>query len=229
MVMKLGVTVEELVAKYPRLYHMAERGSWPSIESYGLLSTSGLLDLFEVPKKDRFAIEESRRPKPVIIKHPKLGRAVIRDQKALSESKLESSLKDCDVRTWYLELNKRVFFWLDVERLKTFMSAREYRGKLHTVLTLDTEILVRDYEHKITLSPLNTGATRPMAFPRGLASFKRLNEYPFEERIDRGSYGCVVELAVLGGVMNIVNYAKRVVHARCENGTIKVDETLFAA
>jgi uncharacterized protein DUF7002 len=40
--------VAELVETCPRLFHMAEPGSWAGIQRHGLLSTSALLDLFEV-------------------------------------------------------------------------------------------------------------------------------------------------------------------------------------
>jgi hypothetical protein len=37
--------LQELLADCLVLYHMAERGSWGSIQRHGLLSTSALLDL----------------------------------------------------------------------------------------------------------------------------------------------------------------------------------------
>lgn len=40
-----GVDPGELAERYPRLFHMAAAGSWPSIERHGLLSTSALLDI----------------------------------------------------------------------------------------------------------------------------------------------------------------------------------------
>jgi hypothetical protein len=43
----------ELIARYPRLYHMAEDGSWPSIQAHGLLSTRAMLDHFEVTPDER--------------------------------------------------------------------------------------------------------------------------------------------------------------------------------
>jgi hypothetical protein len=43
------------------LYHMAEDGSWESIRQIGLLSTSALLDRFEVEGERRYAIESTRR------------------------------------------------------------------------------------------------------------------------------------------------------------------------
>ena len=42
------LTPEYLAQRWPRLYHMAEAGSWESVKRHGLLSTTALLDLFEV-------------------------------------------------------------------------------------------------------------------------------------------------------------------------------------
>jgi len=47
----------ELLQDCPTLYHMAERGSWPSIREHGLLSTSALLDLYGKQGAEREAIE----------------------------------------------------------------------------------------------------------------------------------------------------------------------------
>src|SRR5580700_3745553 len=119
----MGVTPEELAATYPLLYHMADAESWPSIQKHGLLSTSSLLDLFGISGKERRDIESTRRPNSVEITSPKYGRAVVRDQKPLSESKLAKSLSGCTVPEWYRLLNKRVFFWLTKSRLQTLLSA----------------------------------------------------------------------------------------------------------
>ena len=73
-----GISVDSLIEYYPYLYHMAEPDSWESIEDKGLLSTSALLDLFEINGKRRFAIESCHRPDSVVIEHPRHGRAVIR-------------------------------------------------------------------------------------------------------------------------------------------------------
>lgn len=222
-----GVTIEQLVAKYPLLYHMAAVDSWRGIKKHGLLSTSRLLDLFEIPASDREKIEKTKRWKSVIIEHKTYGRAVIRDQKPLSESKLKKCLDGCDLQTWFQLLNNRVFFWLDIERLKTLMAAREYRGKTHTVLTVRTGSLIRNHESSITLCPLNSGSTSPFAHSRGPHSFMRMSEYPFAERLNRGSYGCVVELAVEDGVLDIAKHTVRVAHGRCLNGRLRITETLY--
>src|SRR5277367_3908204 len=109
----MGVTPEVLAALYPRLYHMAEAGSWESILKRGLLCTSSLLDLFEVNPALSPDIELRKRDRSYEIQNSALGRAVIRDQKPIVESKLQKSLHDCTLEEWYRLLNGRVFFWLN--------------------------------------------------------------------------------------------------------------------
>jgi hypothetical protein len=192
----MGVTPEELAQVYPRLYHMADAQSWESIRKHGLLSTSSLLDLYEVKGKERDDIETHRRPESVPILHDKHGRAVVRDQKPLIESKLRKGLKDCTIEQWHRLLNRRVFFWLTPERLQTLLCARAYRDQSHAVLTLETLPFVKRYQDNIVLSPMNSGNTQPIAHPRGPATFQNMRDYPFEERAKYGDYYQVVELAV---------------------------------
>jgi hypothetical protein len=208
----MGVSPEQLSELYPRLYHMAEPSSWESIRKLGLLSTSSLLDLFGITSGIRRTVELCRRDRSHQIKHEKYGCAVIRDQLPIIESKLRASLQDCSPEEWYEFLNRRVFFWLCKERLHVLLGAKAYRNKIHTVLTLETLPLATDYIDSITLSPMNSGNTLPIAHPRGLTTLKRMNDYPFEQRLRLGPYYTVVELAVEGGVPNILDY------------TIQVDE-----
>lgn len=205
----MGVTAQRLAELYPRLYHMAEHGSWDSILKHGLLSTSALLDLFAVEGDERRNIELRRRDESRLIKHPTYGHAVIRDQKPIIESKLTAALQGCTPQEWYKLLNSRVFFWLTPERLYKLLSAREYRNKPHTVLTLETFPLARDMEASITLSRMNSGNTLPIAHPRGPNTFQPMKEYPFEERLRR-RLEPVVELAVDGGFLKIADYVIRV-------------------
>ena len=81
--------VRQLASRYPVLYHMAEDGSWEGIQRLGLLSTSALLDRFEVGEGRRRRIESARRPEMEAIEHPEHGRAVIRDINPMQETVLE--------------------------------------------------------------------------------------------------------------------------------------------
>jgi Family of unknown function (DUF7002) len=75
--------VAALIEKYPLVYHMAAVRSWSSIQHHGLLSTTAILDLFEVKADCREAIESRKRPESVVITHPQHGTATIRDQKPI--------------------------------------------------------------------------------------------------------------------------------------------------
>ena len=94
--------IEELVNKYPILYHMAEKNSWNSIKKYGLLSTTALLNLFEVTGNARDVIECQRRPKSVSIHNKKLGTATIRDQIPLREGKFEKGATFQHIPNYFL-------------------------------------------------------------------------------------------------------------------------------
>ncbi len=194
---------------------MADGSSWAGIQRHGLLSTEALLDLFEVPAVRRHLILDAQRKQSVTIDHPVHGKAVIRDQKPLNRAKLEGCLKGCSFQQWLKMLNSRVFFWLCEERLLTLMCAREYCDQTHVVLVLDTLGLATDLQERITLAPMNTGNTRPYAHARGLSTFSRMMDYPFEERLRRGPYYTVVELAVEVGVQDITEYVIQVAEMKC--------------
>jgi hypothetical protein len=112
---------------------MAELGSWLSVERHGLLSTGALLDLFEKHGDERYRIESCHRSESIPICDPVQGRAVIRDQEPMSERSLRRALEDSSLKTtdWYRELNSRVFFWLNEQRLDRLMNARAYRNHRH--------------------------------------------------------------------------------------------------
>jgi hypothetical protein len=178
---------------------MAEAGAWPAIQRDGLLSTTALLDRFEYSGPERFAIESQRRPKLEVIAHPATGAtAVIRDNIPLREQFLTQCLTDMTAQEWYELLNGKVFFWLSQERLNTLLRARAYRDRPHDVITIDTRLLVERELDRITLAPINTGATLyPTASPRGSHTFKSIVDYPLEECVRwRGAKDAITELAV---------------------------------
>ena len=210
--------VEELNEHYPFLYHMAETGTWAAIKRHGLLSTSALLDLFEIHGDRRRLIEAERRPQSIPITHPKHGSAIIRDQKPMNETALLKCLQDgITPSQWYQILNKRVFFWLSRERLDRLLSARAYKNKQHCVLTLKTEELLSNHAAEVTLSPINSGATLYTPQPRGKDTFLRIKDYPFDTWLDkRGIENAVVELVVDYAVPDAHEYVLRVDERQAE-------------
>ncbi len=217
--------LDELQRDCPTLYHMAERGSWPSIRRHGLLSTSALLDLHGIRGAERDRLEARRRPDAVLVQGPGLEPATIRDQGPMDDPSLRRCLDPgLEPSDWYRLLNGRVFFWPSPARLRRLLHARPYRGAAHDVLELDTAALVTAWRPAITLSAINSGATRPFPVSRGLATFLPIADYPYaawRARRPRGER--VVELAVAHGVPDVERFVRRVVRM----GAGRDDEILF--
>ncbi|HXW59387.1 MAG TPA: hypothetical protein VEJ23_07910 [Solirubrobacteraceae bacterium] len=209
----------EIIEHYPLLYHMAEASSWDSISQHGLLSTRSLIDLFELNGDAQDAILRTRRPASVPLHHDVYGDAVVRDQIPLNESRLAACLTDMTLEEWLDALNSRVFFWLDEDHLETLLGAREYRDDEHDVITVDTARLLDRHADRVTLSPINSGATMYKPPPRGRNTFLPIASYPFDERRRaRGVGNAIVELAVDGGVPDIRDVAVRVERRRAGAG-----------
>jgi hypothetical protein len=206
------VTIDELTKYFPVLYHMAEDGSWESIQRHGLLSTTALLDLFEYSGNVRNAIEARRRSVSVAISHPIHGTAVIRDQAPISDTILGRCLTDMEPTAWYRLLNSRVFFWLGRRRLESLLDAQLYRARPHTVLTVETASLIRSYAGHTVLSRINSGATHRGGSPRGSRTFLSLAEFPFKagRRSDASIRELVAELAVDYGIPDIGQHVLKV-------------------
>jgi hypothetical protein len=192
------VRVEELVLHYPRLFHVAAAGAWPSIARHGLLPAAQLLD----------GAPAARRTRAVTVQHPTFGRVVLRDQTPLRPDLLAAALTDLTPAQWLALLADRVFFWLHPARLANLLAARHQRGAEHDVLTVDTAALVAAHADRVRLAPINSGSTLfPGAPPRGSGTFLPIADYPFaQRRRGRPLAAAVVELAVVGGVPDLVRY-----------------------
>jgi hypothetical protein len=202
------MTQAELVALYPRLWHMAHEGSWPSIRDRGLLSVSAILDAYSISGSKRVALESTHRPDCVTLRKTGLSAAVLRDQKPMSGRRLEGCLDDgLTPRQWYELLNSRSFFWLSPSRIWSLLRARAYRASTQTVLTIDTASLVTAHSQNIWLSPINSGSALFKPQRRGLATFQRIADFPFEERRStRRLQDTVVELVVDHSVPDIAEH-----------------------
>jgi hypothetical protein len=224
----MGITLKEIAELHPRLYHMAEHGSWPSIRENGLLSTTALLDLYAIKGESRATIESMLRKNMVQVKGKKGETAWIRDQRPMSDKKLAGCLRDGLTPTdWYRMLNGRVFFWLTEARLETLLGA--YGDRPQLVLEVDTAAMLDEHGATTSLTPMNTGCTSPMAFPRGLDSFLSPGMYPFEENKQKkgGKTKAIVELTVDYSVPDIAALTRRATHRKIENGKSKVIEVVY--
>ena len=172
-------TPAEIIGRHPVVFHMAEVDSWSSITRHGLLSTSALLDLFEIQEPERSTIESEWRPNSVPISHSEHGVAIIRDQGPMAPGSLTPQLDGMTASEWYRLLNRKSFFWATRERLLRFLTARPYRSKIHDVLTVSTSELLRRHGDRVTLAGFNTGVTSfGPRHRRGTETFKSIEEFP---------------------------------------------------
>jgi hypothetical protein len=203
----------ELIRLYPELYHMAEDGSWPSIERHGLLSAKGLVEAWEVPVPRRTRLLDEVRVDSQVIEHPSMGTATVRDQAPIVSESLERLVVGMTPREWLGLLNERSFFFLQRKRLSSLLNARSYRGRPHTVITFDTAALVERYETQIELCRINSGfVQRHSVTPRSRDLFLSIANYPHPLRDEArgGKAYDVAELCVVGGVGDVSGLVTRV-------------------
>lgn len=192
--------LKELSGNFPKLYHMAEDGSWPHILKRGLLSTSSLLTVYGYEGERRHKLESEWRSTKIKISCDGLEDAVLRDQIPMPPTALKQCLQNMTPEQWYTLINGRVFFWTTWKSLEMFLAAKEYKNHPQTVITLDTRKLLERYSEKITLSGINSGSTYfdPQKYtgpkPRGKSTFQLIEDY---------SLPYITELVVNGGVVDL--------------------------
>lgn len=201
------MTSDRLTRRHPTLFHMADARNWASIERFGLLSTSSLLDRYEVARDERTRIEFAHRPETVTIASPTLalGPAFVRDQRPLDPAVLPTALTDMTPTEWLATLNARVFFWPTRDRLNRMLQS--YLDHEQAVFEIDTARFLARHGDQVELSHINSGyasrAYKPAA--RGSATFCRLADYLDSSR------NAVAEVTVPGGVSDIFDCTIRVV------------------
>lgn len=201
--------LSDLIARYPRLYHMAEKDTWPSIKANGLLSTAAVLDRYQVNGAHRIELEEGHRAEKILV-GPNGSGIVLRDQKPMRPSRLKDALIDGTTpEQWYKFLNGRVFMWAQEKRLFGLLGARDYRSLEHDVLTIEAEPLLTKYEGAVWLCRMNSGNTWPVPHERGMADFKRIADYPTKQRSGAPAKE-VVEVVVDYSIPDIAEYVLEV-------------------
>lgn len=192
------------------IYHLADAANWSSIQQYGLLSTSTLLNLSGVQDKEH--IEQQHRAQQVTLPNG----AIIRDQKPMPPETLERCLRGMTPYEWYALLNSKVFFWLDRDRLNRMLKANH--GRPQVVIALDTEQLLAAYAERVALTPINTGNARRQPALRGRQTFVPYKTWiesrwaseaeALGTRMRPGSHR-PVELSIAGAVPDAMNFVKQ--------------------
>ena len=171
--------LEKVIELYPKLYHMAEAGSWPSIKRDGLLSSKAVLERSVLSATDKKKYESEQRCSKVEVPMQDGTCIVLRDQIPMPPNRLAQALEDnITPEEWYESINAKVFFWTSEERLQRLLNARQYRKLDHDVLVIDTKSMVNAHQNKIWLCHMNSGNTFPMPHKRGANTFCRVSDYP---------------------------------------------------
>jgi hypothetical protein len=204
---RAGLTAHILAERWPQLFHLTEQDAWEAIRREGLLSTTALLDRFQITGQRRDAIEASRRRESIRITHPAHGDAWIHDNRPINAAALSRTLVGMTEQEWYRELNRRVFFWLTRRRLERLLNAKLNRRRRLAVVVVDTRLLLEAYADRVERAHINTGAVRHTAnFPRGAGTFRRINDYPLEERCRVAPREPIVELTVPYAIPDIERF-----------------------
>lgn len=203
-------TIDLPVWKHSRIYHMTHASNWTSIQQYGLLSTSSLLSLAGLDGDERYYLERRQRLRALRLPNG----ALIRDQLPVSPDALERCLANGLVpEDWYAELNRRVFFWLDPQRLNR--QRRACGSSPQIVLTVNAHHFLSRYSAQSALTPFNTGNARRSPARRGRESF-----VPFDKWRESGwaweaaalktplrsSRHLPVELAIADAVEDVLDF-----------------------
>jgi hypothetical protein len=206
---------EDLIRRYPTIYHMAEADSWPSIRRHGLLSANEVMRRADLAGSQRRILSSEHRPEKVALCVAGIGTVVLRDQKPMSERRLRPALLDgMTPQQWYKLVNSRVFFWVKEQRLHGLLTAAEYVDSEHDVLTVDTASLLSVHVKRVRLCHMNSGNTLPFPQARGRHTFKTITDYPATST--GKPLKEVVELTVEGDIDDI---ARHVVQVRRMKGT----------
>jgi hypothetical protein len=181
-----------------RLYHLAEEANVPSILAHGLLSTERLLELTDMPERDRAGFLRTHRRQ----NHSLADGVTVRDQVPMPPSALARALDDgLEPGDWYALLNSFVFLWPDRDRME-----RQWRacgGRPQRILVFDANALFERFGAHSFLSPINSGNAMRAAARRGRETFVpypkwREHGWPTRPRSHRPAevlFDCVVPAA----------------------------------
>lgn len=203
----------EFIRLYPRLFHVAEDGSWPSIERSGLLTAASLVERWQVAEPLRSRLLTEVRTEPTTITHPVLGSAVVPDQPALDARALQRSLGGTKASAWLELLAARVSFFVQPERLKALPNSRISRNRPSLLVIVDSASLLAAHADRVELCRIDPGAAQSRsAQPRGRDTFQTLEEFRHPSRTSprpRDPWD-VAQLCIAGDVPDILDHVVRV-------------------
>lgn len=190
--------VDTFCGRYPRLFHLADARNWPSIQRWGLLSTSRLIERYASGCDEE--IEAARRNASVRVPTglAETPDVYIRDQHQINPPQLAGCLVGCSEWEYRQLLNRRVFFWTDPLRLERLHNY--YRRQPQMLLIVDSRRLLEQHSGRTELTAINSGYVRRKPALRGPATFVPLAAWPDFRRPK------VIEATVLDAVPDVLEF-----------------------
>jgi hypothetical protein len=206
------LTPEDIAARYPVLFHLAEEAGWATIQTHGLLPSDALVRLFEIEEPRATRMLTQRRAKAVELRHPIHGCAVLNDNKPISDKMLTNCLDDgLQPSDWMRMLNARVFFWPSRKRLETLKGALLNAGRRKIVIEVDTLSLARAYRDQMEIAPFNTGSATRKPARRGNSTYTPITSMSYIDwQKKRGGRDTVAEVLIVGPVPDLMDHVKAV-------------------
>lgn len=167
-----------------KLYHLSLAASFEQVQEHGLLSTTALLDKFQVVGERRHILETRRRQAREPLTHESYRTVHLNNQYPLFEGGLKKCLIDMSIEQWCLSLNKRVFFWAREQNLQGLIKAQEKRGYGGMLLSVQRKAFLEAFEEQLELSPINSGDATRRAAPRGTKTFAGVSGYPHSKVVE---------------------------------------------
>ncbi|MBA2673763.1 hypothetical protein, partial [Ramlibacter sp.] len=132
------------------VYHLVEEANWPFIQQEGLWPAQALLERPAVPRPHR--AEGQYREENLVLPDGRM----LRDQRPMPPAALAACLDPAMApQDWYALVNRKVFFWWDLERLNRHRAACGRRPQ--RVLVVDLQALLARYAAIASVAPINTG------------------------------------------------------------------------
>ena len=196
---------------FPRVFHVSLCPQSSTIESSGLFSAAGLLARSALSIEERGHILASQR-KTTVILHTDFGETVLNDQIPLPAKALLRCLNGISPEDWYVEMNERIFFFLNEDKARNFAKVRADKLPARTLLCLNTEKLIAGSETDFELCAFNSGNAMRKPVRRDRDSFQTIAKYPLAERARKYGWNhAVSELSIRRRNLNIAKALEAVV------------------
>ena len=187
------MNVQKFISLRPFLYHLTDENNIGNIiNSRMLLSTQRIVVSSNIIDKQHFL--RSKRNNHEII-YSGLQQYKIRDQQPISICALSKCLTDNWTTGDFIEhLNKRVFFWCTIDRLKRHFD--RYINENPVIIKCSTADVLELNGARVEYCRINSGATRANSHLGGIAPVRGSNTF-FRSDLFPLTSGKVVEVTVL--------------------------------